>query len=127
MKLLAITTGLVSIAFAFTNAADVTYAVIAFPGASDSVAVSVAGQDYPLQKSPMSGNLFTGVAPHGAEYRYTIIGSNGQKAENTTRHLDESATTTGNEFFGRSRTVYDIPSLPRAFNPVYPGKINSHF
>ncbi|KAG2233341.1 hypothetical protein INT48_009089 [Thamnidium elegans] len=125
MKLLAITTGLISIAFALTNAADVTYAVIAFPGSSDSVAVNVAGQDFPLQKSPMCGNLFTGVAPYGAEYRYAIIGSNGQKVENTTRHLAESATTTGNEFFGRSKTVYDIPSLPRAFNPIYPALENA--
>ncbi|KAI9362308.1 coth protein-domain-containing protein [Pilaira anomala] len=116
MKLITIASGLASIAFALTNAADVTYSVVAFPDSGDNVAVNVGGQDYPLQKSPMHGNLFTGTAPFGAEYRYTV----GQKAENATRHLTQDATATGNEFFGRSRTLYDIPAIPRAFNPIYP-------
>lgn len=120
MKLSYISTGLISIAIAFVNA-DVTYSVIAFPG-SDNVGVNVAGQNYPLQKSPMHANLFTGTAPFGAEYRYTIINSSGQsQPEETTRHLNEIDTSTGNEFFGRSKTLYDIPALPRAYNPIYPG------
>lgn len=123
MKLLTITTSFVGIAIALVNAADVTYSVIAFPSANENVGVSVGNQDYPLQKSQQNDNLFTGTAPYGAEYKYTIITPNGNKPENTTRHLvDESITTTGNEFFGRSKTVYDIPVLPRAFNPIYPRK-----
>ncbi|KAI7873215.1 coth protein-domain-containing protein, partial [Mucor mucedo] len=120
MKISLVTTGLITIAIAFVHAADVTYSVIAFPG-SDKVGVQVAGQDYPLQRSPMHANLFTGIAPFAAEYRYTILNSQGQaQPEETTRHLDDAATTTGNEFFGRSKTVYDIPALPRAYNPIYP-------
>lgn len=125
MKLSIISTGLISIAIALANAADVTYSVIAFPG-SDKVAVSVGGQEYVLQRSPINANLFTGVAPFGAEYRYAIVNDSGQSNnEDTTRHLDESATSTGNEFFGRSKTIHNIPALPRAYNPIYPGK--NHF
>jgi opacity protein-like surface antigen len=126
MKLFTITTGFISIVIAIVNAADVTYSVIAFPKANENVGVSVGNQDYPLQKSPENANLFTGNAPFGAEYKYTIITSNGNKPENTTRQLAETTTATGNEFFGRSKTLYDIPALPRAYNPIYPRKYLFH-
>ncbi|KAI9362310.1 coth protein-domain-containing protein [Pilaira anomala] len=116
MKLIIIATGLASIAFTLANAVDVTYTVIAFPGSGDSVSVNVGQKDYPLKKSPLHGNLFTGTAPFGTEYRYKV----GQKAENATRHLTANTTSTGNEFFGRSRTVYDIPAIKSSFNPIYP-------
>lgn len=123
MKLFVITTSFISVAIALTNASDVTYSVIAFPG-SNNVAVSVGGQEYTLQKNPLNTNIFTGVAPFGADYRYTILTSPGQaNPENTTRHLVETVTNTGHEFFGRSKTVHEIPALPRAYNPIYPGKI----
>ncbi|KAI8973704.1 coth protein-domain-containing protein [Mycotypha africana] len=40
--------------------------------------------------------------------------------ETATRKLAQGVTSTGNEFFNRSRTVWDVPSLPQAFNPIYP-------
>jgi hypothetical protein len=124
MKLLTITSGIISLAIAITHAADVTYSVVAFPGNDETVAVSVANKQYPLQKSTMNGNLFSGVAPFSKEYRYTLMSGTNQKPESTVRHLtDDSATATGNEFFNRSRTVYDIPELPQAYNQIYPGKL----
>ncbi|KAI9362311.1 coth protein-domain-containing protein [Pilaira anomala] len=117
MKLVTIATCLASIAFIFTNAADVTYSVIAFPGRNDSiVVVNVGGQDFPLQKSPLHDNLFTGTAPFGPEYRYKV----GQNVENITRHLAENVASTGNEFMNRSITKLDVPAIPLAYNPVYP-------
>lgn len=125
MKFFTITTGLIGMAITLVHAADVTYSVVAFPGANENVAVSVANQDFPLQRSPQHANLFTGTAPFGAEYRYTVLTAEGSKPENTTRHLADTTTNTGNEFFGRSKTLYDVPALPRAFNPIYPRKIIS--
>lgn len=120
MKFFTITAGLIGVAVTLVHAADVTYSVVAFPGANENVAVSVGNQDHPLQRSAQHANLFTGTAPFGAEYRYTIMTAEGSKPENTTRHLADTTTNTGNEFFGRSKTLYDVPALPRAFNPIYP-------
>lgn len=127
MKLFSITSGIISVAIAslnLVNAADVTYSVVAFPGNNETVAVSVADKDYLLQPSQLSTNLFTGVAPNAPDYHYTYLTSTGAKPEAVVRHLADSATATGNEFFNRSRTVYDVPALPKAYNDIYPGMLN---
>ncbi|KAL9551835.1 hypothetical protein MBANPS3_004060 [Mucor bainieri] len=123
MKISTITSGIISVAIAslnLVNAADVTYSVVAFPGNNETVAVNVANQDYPLQPSQLSSNLFTGVAPNAPDYHYTYLTGSGAKPETVVRHLADSATATGNEFFNRSRTVYDVPALPKAYNDIYP-------
>ncbi|KAI9487231.1 MAG: coth protein-domain-containing protein [Benjaminiella poitrasii] len=123
MKIFSTTLGLIGTAIALTsvNAANVTYSVVAFPGQGETVAVSINGTDYPLQTSTVSANIFTGSAPYGSEYRYTYLDGTNQKPESTIRQLTStSITSTGNEFFNRSKTIYDIPELPRAYDPVYP-------
>ncbi|CEP08364.1 hypothetical protein [Parasitella parasitica] len=123
MKLFTTLPGIITLAIAslgFVNAADVTYSVVAFPEVNDIVAVTIDNQNYPLKAGNLSSNLFTGVAPYAKDYHYTYLTSNGFKPEDVVRHLTDSATTTGNEFFNRSKTVYDIPPLPRAYDDIYP-------
>lgn len=129
MKLFTITSGLLGLALAIAQVAadDVTYSVIAFPGTNGNVSVSVGGQDYLLSQSSLNANLFTGTAPFGYGYRYVMsmmdkkVGVT-RAAETNARSLSDGVSLTGNEFFNRSRTVYDVPALPRAYNPIYPGK-----
>lgn len=104
-------------------AGDVQYAVVAFPQGTQSVGVSVGGQIHPLARSQEHPNLFTGTAPAGDTYQYVLIGGQNNQAEPTQRKLAQGATSTGNEFFGRSQTVYDVPALPQAYNPIYPRKL----
>ncbi|KAI8645882.1 coth protein-domain-containing protein [Parasitella parasitica] len=99
---------------------NVKYSVVAFPGEDDIVAVTIDNQNYPLKAGNLSSNLFTGVAPYAQEYHYTYLTSNGFVSEDVVRHLPDSATTTFNEFFNRSKTVYDIPPLPKAYDDIYP-------
>ncbi|KAI9284441.1 coth protein-domain-containing protein [Umbelopsis sp. AD052] len=115
MKLL---TGLAFIASAVYAAADVQYSVVAFPAGGQSVSVSVGGQQYPLANSAQYPNIFSGSAPSGNTYQYVLTGTNGAP-ESTTRNLASGTTKTGNEFFNRTQTVYSVPGLPQAFNPIY--------
>ncbi|KAI8142497.1 coth protein-domain-containing protein [Fennellomyces sp. T-0311] len=101
-------------------AADVQYAVVAFPQGQQGVGVSVGGQVYPLERSQQSPYLYTGTAPSGDNYQYVLTDGQQNQPESTQRKLKSGATSTGNEFFGRSQTVYDVPDLPQAFNPIYP-------
>ncbi|KAI8142496.1 coth protein-domain-containing protein [Fennellomyces sp. T-0311] len=102
------------------RAADVNYAVIAFPSDGQGVAVVVDGQEHALQATQYP-HLYQGVAPAASNsYQYAITSSGGSQVEQTQRKLSEGATSTGNEFFNRSRTVYDVPSLPMAYHPIYP-------
>ncbi|KAG2224555.1 hypothetical protein INT45_004400 [Circinella minor] len=103
-----------------TFADDIQYAVVAFPQGQQSVGVSVGGQVHPLERSQDTPNLFTGKAPSGDSYQYVMIDGQQNNAEPTQRKLKQGATATGNEFFGRSQTIYNVPDLPQAFNPVYP-------
>ncbi|KAI8645883.1 coth protein-domain-containing protein [Parasitella parasitica] len=123
MKFLTISSSLFALSIAsinFVTAADVTYSVVAFPEESTIVAVTIDNQNYPLKAGNLSSNLFTGVAPYAQEYHYTYLTSNGFVSEDVVRHLPDSATTTFNEFFNRSKTVYDIPPLPKAYDDIYP-------
>lgn len=115
MKLL---TGLAFIASAVYAVADVQYSVVAFPASGQSVSVSVGGQQYPLANSAQYPNIYTGSAPSGSTYQYVLTGNNGAP-ESTTRNLASGTTKTGNEFFNRTQTVYPVPGLPQAFNPIY--------
>lgn len=99
------------------NAADVEYAVVAFP-TDQSVSVVVDNQAYPLTASEIP-NLFKGVAPFSAQYQYALTGGAGDIRETNLRQLAEGSTTTGNEFFNRTRTVHNVPSLPQAYHPIY--------
>ncbi|KAI8981416.1 coth protein-domain-containing protein [Pilobolus umbonatus] len=101
-------------------AADVQYSVVAFPSGTQGVAVVVGGQNVPLEKSATSPNIFTGLAPYGATYQYALTEGQTATPESTTRNLAEGVTATGNEFFNRSRTVYNVPGIPQAYNPFYP-------
>ncbi|KAI9262358.1 coth protein-domain-containing protein [Phascolomyces articulosus] len=103
-----------------TLADDVQYAVVAFPQGQQTVGVSVGGQVHPLDRSQDTPNLFTGKAPSGDNYQYVMIDNGQNKPEASQRTLKQGATSTGNEFFGRSKTIYDVPDLPQAFNPIYP-------
>jgi hypothetical protein len=114
-------TGLAVIASAIYVAADVQYSVVAFPSGGQSVSVSVGGQQYPLTNSPQYPNLYSGSAPSGSSYQYVLTGSNAGP-ETTTRTLASGASSTGNEFFNRTQTVYSVPGLPQAFNPIYDRK-----
>lgn len=102
------------------TADDVEYSVVAFPTDKQSVSVSVGGKSVPLKRSPLHPNIFSGSAPYGDTYRYIITDGTTDMPEETERRLLEGAKSTGNEFFGRSQTLYDIPALPQAFNPIYP-------
>lgn len=117
MKLIAIST-LAAALISGAIAADVQYSVVAFPSGNQTVSVSVGGQTVALQKSSAHPNIFTGTAPYSNTYQYVI----GNTPESTTRNLAQGVTSTGNEFFNRSQTVYDVPGLPQAFNPIYPSK-----
>ncbi|CDS05325.1 hypothetical protein LRAMOSA07854 [Lichtheimia ramosa] len=103
------------------SAGDVQYSVIAFPQGSQSVGVSIDGKIHPLDRSKQTPNLFTGAAPSPSKaYQYVLIDGQQNKPESSQRTLKEGTVGTGNEFFGRSQTVYDVPALPQAFNPIYP-------
>ncbi|KAI8889231.1 coth-domain-containing protein [Backusella circina FSU 941] len=99
---------------------DVQYSVVAFPSGNQGVSVSVGGQTVALEKSPSHQNIFTGKAPFGDTYNYILTGGQGNVPETTTRKLNKGATATGNEFFNRTQTVYSIPELPQAYNPINP-------
>jgi hypothetical protein len=101
-------------------ASNVEYSVVAFPQSGESVVVTVNNNDYILKRS-QHDCLFTGSAPFGATYRYSIVSNGGKKTEKKDRHLSPDATATGNEFFDRSRTVFDVPDIPSAYDPIYPG------
>ncbi|KAL0092755.1 secreted coth spore-coat protein domain-containing protein [Phycomyces blakesleeanus] len=113
-------TSLFSIAVSAISAADVQYSVVAFPKSGETVGVSVGGQVYNLASSTFHSNLFTGSAPAGDTYQYVLSSGSAATPETTTRSLAQGASSTGNEFYGRSKTVYDVPSLPQAYNPIYP-------
>ncbi|KAI9316797.1 coth protein-domain-containing protein [Dichotomocladium elegans] len=104
------------------SAADVNYAVVAFPTADQGVSVSIDGQLHPLSPSPKSPYIFegSGPPPSSSSYQYVLTSGSNQIPEATTRQLGQGKTSTGNEFFNRSKTVYDVPDLPQAFNPIYP-------
>ncbi|CEI97491.1 hypothetical protein RMCBS344292_11623 [Rhizopus microsporus] len=91
-----------------------------FPSGNQGVAVSVNGQTVQLQKSSLHPNIFSGTAPFGSTYQYVITDGQNKIPETTTRKLTDGITSTGNEFFNRSQTIYNVPALPQAFNPVYP-------
>ncbi|KAI8380988.1 coth protein-domain-containing protein [Radiomyces spectabilis] len=119
MKVWAITFSIATLVGGLANAADVQYSVVAFPKQSQGVAVSVGGQNHPLSADQNVPNLFKGKAPSGDSYQYVITEGQQSTAESVQRKLAQSATSTGNEFFNRSQTVFDVPSLPQAYNPVY--------
>ncbi|KAI8356601.1 coth protein-domain-containing protein [Choanephora cucurbitarum] len=119
MKFIALST-LVSLALSGALAADVQYSVVAFPSGNQGVSVSVGGKTVALQKSNVHPNLFTGTAPFGDTYQYVITDGQNNQAESTTRKLAAGVTATGNEFFNRSQTIFNVPSLPQAYNPQYP-------
>ncbi|KAI8060358.1 coth protein-domain-containing protein [Gongronella butleri] len=96
--------------------ADVNYAVVAFPPSGGTVAVSVDGQTHPLSADSQVPNLFKGTAPSGSSYQYVL----NNQPETPKRTLANGASSTGNEFFNRTHTTVDVPSLPQAYNPVYP-------
>lgn len=121
MKFIALST-LVSLALSGALAADVQYSVIAFPSGNQGVSVSVGGQTVALQKSNVHPNIFSGTAPSGETYQYVITDGQTNTPEIATRKLAQGATSTGNEFFNRTQTVWDVPSLPQAYNPIYPSK-----
>ncbi|KAI7871236.1 coth protein-domain-containing protein [Spinellus fusiger] len=118
MRLLAYT-GVISLAISAVVAADVQYSVVAFPQAGETVSVSVGGQLHPLTTSAYP-NLFTGSAPFGDSYQYVLTSGGTNNPEAYQRALAKDATSTGNEFYGRSRTVYNVPSIPKAYNYIYP-------
>ncbi|KAI8083482.1 coth protein-domain-containing protein [Thamnidium elegans] len=111
---------LVTLALSGAWAADVQYSVIAFPTGTQGVSVSVGGQTVALQKSTVHPNIYSGPAPSGETYQYVLTDGQKNTPETTTRKLAQGVTSTGNEFFGRSQTVYNVPSLPQAYNPIYP-------
>ncbi|KAI8377397.1 coth protein-domain-containing protein [Radiomyces spectabilis] len=120
MKLWAISS-LVGLALTSSvHAADVQYAVIAFPKNNENVAVSVGGQNHPLQPSQQHPNLFVGSAPSADSYQYVLTNGNNSQPEAHQRKLAQGATQTGNEFFNRSQTIYNVPDMPQAYNPIYP-------
>jgi hypothetical protein len=96
-------------------AADIEYAVVAFPQAQQSVSVIVGGQSYPLAQSPEFPNIYKGVAPSADQYQYAV----GDVPETVPRKQQAGITTTGNEFFNRTQTIFNVPALPQAYNPVY--------
>lgn len=122
MKFVALST-LVTLALSGAWAADVQYSVVAFPSGTQGVSVSVGGQTVALQKSSVHPNIYSGSAPFAETYQYVITDGQTNTAESTTRKLAQGITSTGNEFFNRTQTVYNVPSLPQAFNPIYPSKV----
>lgn len=96
-------------------AADIEYAVVAFPRAEQTVSVIVGGQTYPLDPSPEFPNIYKGVAPTADQYQYAV----GDVPETVPRKQQAGIASTGNEFFNRTQTVYNVPSLPQAYNPIY--------
>lgn len=122
MKFLSLST-LVTLALSGAFAADVQYSVVAFPSGTQGVSVSVGGQAVALKKSDAHPNIYTGTAPFGETYQYVITDGQTNNPETTTRKLAQGVTTTGNEFFNRSQTIYDVPTLPQAYNPFYPSKV----
>ncbi|KAL7318689.1 hypothetical protein PS15m_001901 [Mucor circinelloides] len=119
MKFIALST-LVTLACSGVLAADVQYSVIAFPTGNQGVSVSVGGQTVALKKSDVHPNIFTGTAPSGETYQYILTDGQTNTPESTTRKLAQGVTATGNEFFNRTQTVWNVPSLPQAYNPIYP-------
>ncbi|GAN11269.1 hypothetical protein MAM1_0521c10828 [Mucor ambiguus] len=107
------------LSFQFIQAADVEYSVVAFPQDQQSVAVIVGGQSYPLTRATDYPNIFKGVAPAGEQYQYSLTGGPGDVVETNLRVQQAGITTTGNEFFNRTQTVYNVPALPQAYNPIY--------
>ncbi|KAI8333473.1 coth protein-domain-containing protein [Chlamydoabsidia padenii] len=121
MKWLAVSS-LVALATTLSvNAADVQYAVVAFPPKGGGVAVSVGGQNHALSADSRVPNLFKGSAPSDdGGYQYVLTNGQSNSPESPKRKLAQGATSTGNEFFNRTHTTVDVPVLPQAFNPVYP-------
>ncbi|KAL7314688.1 hypothetical protein PS15m_006231 [Mucor circinelloides] len=107
------------LSFQLIQAADVEYSVVAFPQDQQNVAVIVGGQAYPLTRSTDYPNIFKGVAPAGEQYQYSITGGAGDVVETNLRAQPAGITATGNEFFNRTQTIYNVPALPQAYNPIY--------
>lgn len=110
--------GLAILSLQLVNAADIKYAVVAFPQDQQGVAVVVAGQAYPLAASTEHPNIFKGTAPSGDQYAYSLVGGTGDVTE-TPRTQQQGIATTGNEFFNRTQTIFNVPALPQAYNPIY--------
>ncbi|KAF1807017.1 coth protein-domain-containing protein, partial [Mucor lusitanicus] len=107
------------LSFQIIQAADVEYSVVAFPQDQQNVAVIVGGQAFPLTRSTEYPNIFKGVAPAGEQYQYSLTGGPGDVVETNLRTQQAGITATGNEFFNRTQTVYNVPALPQAYNPIY--------
>ncbi|KAI8388794.1 coth protein-domain-containing protein [Radiomyces spectabilis] len=100
-----------SLLVACSNAAQVTFKVIA-PGATQAQ-VSVNGQTIDLTAKEPDVPYFTGTAEVGdqAKYKYVVGGT----AEAFERTLEKGRTSTRNDFFDRPVTYANIPQLP---NPI---------
>ncbi|KAI9470843.1 MAG: coth protein-domain-containing protein [Benjaminiella poitrasii] len=101
------------------HAADIEYSVIAFPKDQQTVSVIVNGQAFPLAQSEVSPHIFKGLAPSADQYQYALTGGTGDVIETVPRKQAAGITATGNEFFNRTQTIYDVPPLPQAYNPIY--------
>ncbi|KAI8967067.1 coth protein-domain-containing protein [Mycotypha africana] len=106
------------------QANNVTYSVVAFPSQGEQVVVNVNNQTFALAESATCMGLYTGNAPFASEYHYALVNAHGQQTpEKVKRSLaNANTTTTGNEFFDRSRTFWDIPEIPQAYPPIFPSK-----
>ncbi|KAI8093162.1 coth protein-domain-containing protein [Halteromyces radiatus] len=98
------------------------YAVIAFPSSEQKAGVNINGQWYTLQSSTDQPQLFEGSAPFGQTYQYGLFTDQHENdiIEHYQRTLAQGTTNTGNEFFNRSQTLYNVPPLPQVYHPIYP-------
>ncbi|KAI8087712.1 coth protein-domain-containing protein [Gilbertella persicaria] len=115
MKLLLGYVGLAILSFNLVYAADVEYSVVGFPKNQQAVAVVIGGQSYPLTQSTDSPYIYKGIAPSAEQYQYSLD----NLLEPVTRRQQVGITSTGNEFFNRSQTVFNVPPLPQAYHPIY--------
>lgn len=106
-------------AIAAAQTTNTTYNVIAPVVSGQSVGVVVGNQTYPLNRSSDCPVFFTGSAPSGQQYQYVKLNNESGTIEREAFSRSAvSGNVTLNEFYNRTWTTMDVPTLPQALQPV---------
>lgn len=104
---------------AVAQSTNTTYNVVAPVISGQSVGVIVGNQTYPLNRSGACPLIFTGSAPSGQQYQYVKLNNeSGVIEKEAFSRSAVSGNVTLNEFYNRTWTTMDVPTLPQVLEPI---------
>ncbi|KAL0142502.1 coth protein-domain-containing protein [Mucor lusitanicus] len=117
--LIALTSIVALTSIAVAQSTNTTYNVVAPVISGQSVGVIVGNQTYPLNRSGACPLIFTGSAPSGQQYQYVKLNNeSGVIEKEAFSRSAVSGNVTLNEFYNRTWTTMDVPTLPQVLEPI---------